>query len=134
MIIKIVYVAFFGLANLMLYIKLNKSKEIGAGLWWASLLVFLLFILIHLNFFAFRALLKWDDFFPLVTLFVAPVVVYYWYTYFVIKRINALKGPSESFLRSVLKVFSFLFLKAIYLIIFIVQCVFIFEPLSTLNS
>jgi hypothetical protein len=133
MFIKILYIIFFALANFIIYSKLNRTGKITKIQFWLFCIVFLLFILLHIGLFNLVFLMRWKDIFPLLLLLITPLMVYFWYNYFVIKRIKRLKESNEGFLRLSIKVFSFFFLKFIYIMVFVVQCIFIFNPISSIQ-
>jgi len=77
--------------------------------------------------------MKWKDFLPLLILLIVPVLLHFWFNYLVIKKINRLNIKNEKFLNFAFKLFSFFFLKAFYMIVFICQCVFMLNPISLLQ-
>jgi hypothetical protein len=72
-------------------------------------------------------------FIPLVIISFVPILVYLWFNYVVMRRISRLTISNEGFLSSATKMFSFFFLKFIYVIVLTVQCVFIFHPINTVQ-
>ncbi len=130
MLIKIIYIFLFAAFNFVIYSKLNKTGKINANLFWFFTLIFILFVILHTGLFNWYFLLSWKQFAPLLFFLSAPVLVYLWFNYFALKRIERLNMPNENFRNTAIKVFSFFFLKLFYVMIFIVQCVLIFNPAS----
>jgi hypothetical protein len=124
---------FLAAFNFVIYSKLNKTGKISPNLFLFFTSIFILFVILHTELFNWDFLIPWKQFFPLLFFLSAPVLVYLWFNYFVLKRIERLNMSNEKFRSTVIKVFSFFFLKLIYVIIFIVQCIFIFNPISSVK-
>jgi hypothetical protein len=127
---KLIYVLFFGLANFIIYTKLNKTGKINAKLFWSFIAIFLLFVFLYIDLFYAGFLMKWKDFFPFLLLLIVPVVVYYWFTYLAIKRITRLKDQNERFFNFGIKIFSFFFLEILLCNCFYSSMHICFQPLK----
>lgn len=124
---NIVYLLFFAAANFIIYSVLNKTGKISNKILWSSGCVFLLFVLLHIIPLNLNFLMAGEYFFPSIFFLAVPIVVYLWFNYFVINRVQRLKGIGEQSLRFAIGLFSFFFLKFIYIIVFAMQCMLIFK-------
>jgi hypothetical protein len=133
MVIKIIYVLIFAAANFVVYSLLNRTGTVNRkqGLIFAGL--FLLFILFQSGLFNWALPMAPGDFFPVTLLLVVPVIVYLWFHYMVVRRIQRLNGGGQGFLGTAAKAMAFFFLKFFYIIVLIAQADFIFNPISTLK-
>ena len=133
MILGAFYILFLGLTDLIIYSLLNKKGWFSPLFLRVFFVVFLGVIILQTGLINIPFLMKWKDFLPLLILLIVPVLVHFWFNYWVIKRINSLNIKNEKFLNFALKLFSFFFLKAFYLIAFVCQCIFILNPISSLQ-
>jgi hypothetical protein len=130
MIINLIYILFFAASNFAIYSILNKTIKINNQILIVFIGVFTLFILFHVMNLA--ILMPTKNFFLLTFLLVAPIVIYFWFNYFALKRLNRLKekGVNEKFVNFGIKVFSFFFLKFTFIMLFIFQVLFICIPIG----
>ena len=131
MLVKIIYVLLFAIFNFVIYSKLNKTGKITPNLLWLFISIFIIFLILHTGLFNWSFLMDRKDFFPIVILLFGPVIVYLWFNFLVLKRIKRLNMSNEEFRNTAIKIFSFFFLKFFYVMVFIVQCAFIFNPISS---
>jgi|ERR1051325_2501860 len=131
MLVKLIYILLFAAFNFVIYSKLNKTGKITPNLLWLFISIFIIFLILHTGLFNWSFLMDRKDFFPIVILLFGPVIVYLWFNFLVLKRIKRLNMSNEEFRNTAIKIFSFFFLKFFYVMVFIVQCAFIFNPISS---
>ena len=128
MVIKIVFIMFLLGANLIIYSMLNRTNWVNKKFSLTFVSLFFLFIIFDIGLMGHTAAIKWKFLLPSLLFLVVPVLTFYWLEYFIIVRIKKLAIQNEKFLNFGIKVFSFFFLKFIYLIVFTAQCTFLFLP------
>jgi len=133
MLIKIIYVLLFAAFNFVIYSKLNKTGKISSNLFWLSVSIFIIVVILHTGLFNWSFLMTGRDFFPLVIFLFVPVIVHVWFNFLVLKRIERLNMSNEKFRNTAIKIFSFFFLKFFCVMVFISQCVFVFTPISSIH-
>lgn len=133
MLVKLIYVLFFAAFNFVSYSKLNKTGKISPNLFWISILIFIVLVILHTGLFNWSFLMARQDFLLIAALLFVPVIVYIWFNFLVLKRIRRLNMSNERFRNTAIKIFSFFFLKFFYVMVFIAQCGFIFTPVSSLH-
>lgn len=131
--IKIIYFLFFAATDLLVYLVLNKRGSIKPRSLWIFGSIFLVVLLLHTRIVSWSFLLPAQQFFAATICAGAPVIVYLWFNYIVLKRIKITKekaGASRAaFFDRATRLFSFVFLKLFYLMAFFMQCVIIIEQL-----
>lgn len=130
---KIVYILFYAAVNLIIYFKLNEPDRISKKQLMIFVFIALIFVLLHIGIIQSPLLIPAKDFFMPLSLSIIPVLVYFWFNYMVLKRIERLNISNVRFRNTAVKVFSFFFLKLFYVIVFIMQCVFTFNPVSSIH-
>lgn len=125
MFLKIIYLLFALAADFVAYSSLNKTGWINIKqlrLFLAGTAIFILLHLFNLSFFMPMRFL-----FMLIFVSLFPIISYYWFSYFAIKKIQRIITPyNESFVTTATKVFSFFFLKFVYIMALILQIQVIF--------
>ncbi|RCH55958.1 hypothetical protein DJ568_04185 [Mucilaginibacter hurinus] len=128
----IFYTIFFLAIDVFIYLMLNtvrrNNKTWILGLVSAVILAFL----VHVKQWN-PNLLPLNEFLAVMFLSGLPILIYFWYKYFVLKKIGRLNISDKNFLALAQKIFSFFFLKLIYLMVFTIQCILIFESLHSLK-
>jgi hypothetical protein len=129
MLLKIIYLLFAVVVDLLIYSKLHKKNWLNNTQFNLTCTVLILFVLLHLFNLSFLSPFSYLS--PLIFFSLFPVVSYFWFNYFAIKRITSIKTPqNESFMVTGLKVFSFFFLKMVYIMALIMQIAFVFSLLE----
>ncbi len=124
MLIKIIYVLFIALADFLLYSMLNKTGKVSSTLLWVFWTLFLLVVLLHTGLFKLDFLMPFDRFVMVVQFLVELIIFHFVGKYYINKTQRSTRLSPEVSSFSV-KMASFIFLKAIYILVFIVQCIFI---------
>ena len=127
MIINILYAFFFALGNFVVYAHLNKTGVISNKFFWILSTIFLIVMLCHIGWLNFSFLLPWKFFFPAALLLAFPILVYFWFEFFVVRRIKRLSKLNEKTLNTVTNVLAFVFLRFVYVMVLILQCIIIFN-------
>ena len=127
MILNIAYLLFFVAADLVVYSRLNKTAWVNEKQFRLFCIGAALFALLHV--FNLSFLMPGKLFSMLVFVFLFPIISYFWFSYFAIKKIRRIITPqNEGFVTTAIKVFSFFFLKLVYVMTLIMQISFIFDP------
>jgi hypothetical protein len=121
---KIVYMCFFALADLILYSKLNKTKQINSNTFCLAVIIFLAVAALHTKLFDLAFLTSGKNFYILTMTLVQLVVFHFVGVYVIYRKKRSKFFPSEVVSLSI-KIQSFLFSKLIYIVILIFQCIFI---------
>jgi len=124
MLIKIIYIIFIAVADFLLYSMLNKTGKVSSPLLWSFWIIFLLVVLLHTGLFKWDSLMPFDRFVMVIQFLVELVIFHFVGKYYINKtqRSTRLTPEVSGF---AVKMASFIFLKAIYILVFIVQCIFI---------
>jgi len=130
---KIIYILFYAAVNVIIYLKLNKPQKISTKQLVIFVFISLVFVILHTSLFILPYLMSSKDFLMPLSLSIIPVLVYFWFNFLVLKRIERLNISNEAFRNIAIKIFSFFFLKLFYVMVFIMQCVFTFNPVSSIH-
>ena len=120
---KILYILFFAFINVFAYNLLHKVLLLNRTTIITIVIFLSIVILLYLSMFKIDNLISKYDFFGLLLMSVFPLCSFIWFRYFSLNKINNLKkkGINESFVNWAIKLFSFLFLKFMFVIVFVLQ-------------
>ena len=130
---KLVYVLFYAAVDLVIYLKLNKPGKISRKQLLIFVFIALIFTLLNTGIIKSPWLMPNKEFFMPLSFSIVPVLVYFWFNFVVLKRIYRLNIPNEAFRNTTVKVFSFFFLNFFYIMVFVMQCVFTFNTVSSIR-
>lgn len=98
MLIKVIYIIIFFIADLVIWLLMNKPTLFSRKVQYLLAVVFALFILLHTGIVQSLFLLPWKDFFNLIVITCAPVLLFAWYTGLLARHKS--RGESETALSS----------------------------------
>jgi hypothetical protein len=124
MTIQMLYIIFIATADLFLYSILNKTENVGSTSLFSFWLLFLLVVIFHTSLFKFNFLLPFQDFIMIIQFLVGLTAFHFVGKYYIAKIQRSTRLSQEVISYSV-KIASFLFLKAVFILVFVVQCMFI---------
>jgi len=124
MLIKIIYILFVAVADFLLYSMLNKTGKVSSTLLWSFWAVFLLVIVLHTGLFKLDFLLPFDRFIMVIQ-FLVELIIFHFVGKYYINRTQKSTRLTPEVAGFAVKMASFIFLKGIYILVFIVQCMFI---------
>ena len=124
MIIKIIYILFIGIADFILCSTLNKVGRINTYLIIAFVVSFLIFGVLHTNLFHIESLMPMKGF-VMLSQFLIELAIFHFVGKYYIARTKRSKRLSEEVKTFSVRVVSFIFFRLIYVIVFLVQCMFI---------
>jgi len=124
MFIKLIYILFIATADFLLYSVLNKTGKVSPKLLWSFVVIFLLVLLLHTGLFNLAFLMSFGHFL-LVIQFLVELIIFHMVGKYYIKRTQTSTRLSPEVANFSIKMASFIFLKGIYILLFIVQCIFI---------
>lgn len=131
--IKLIYLLFFGAAYFVLYSSLNGSFKINRKwLWWFGG-IFVSFVALHIELFAVDFLMPRNIFFPMVLLLLVVILFHFIGRYFVgkTKKSNRL---TEDVKAISIKMGFFVFLKAPFILGFILYSLIILSTANWFNN
>lgn len=125
MILKLVYILFFAASNFVIYALIHKKGLIKRNLLITSIAIYTIVFVLHAILGNNGILLPAHSFFISTFFLATPVIVYLWFNFLALKRMNRLKekGVNENFVNTAIKVFSVFFLNAPFVMAFVMQCV-----------
>jgi hypothetical protein len=123
MLIKLLYILFIATADFFLYSMLNKTGKVGLTLLRSFWIVFLLVVILHTGIFKLEFLLPFEHFILIIQFLVELIIFHFIGNYFIAKTQRNTRLSPQVASYSV-KMASFLFLKAAYILTFAVQCIF----------
>jgi hypothetical protein len=121
---KILYMLFYGSADFLLYCALHKTFKISNKLPWLFISFFVFVALIH-AFFNSSYLLKFKQFVGL-SLFLVALTLFHIVGVWVIERVKKSTFLTQEAIWLNIKLINIVFLNALYVFVFIVQCMAIF--------
>jgi hypothetical protein len=124
MFIKIIYILFIAVADFFLFSMLNKTSKVKSSLLWSFWTLFSFVFLLHIGLFKLDFLMPFDHFFMVIQFLIELVIFHYVGKYYInkTKRSTRLTPEVSGFAANMA---SFIFLKAIYIFVFLVQSIFI---------
>ena len=129
MLIKIIYILVVAIADFLLYSVLNKTGKVNSKLLWSFCGIFLLVLVLHIGLFNFGFLMSFRQFL-LVSQFLVELIIFHFVGKYYINRTQKSTRLSGEVANFSIKMASFIYQKAIYVLIFIVQCVYIFSDIQ----
>jgi hypothetical protein len=129
MLIKIMYILFIAAADFCLYSILNKTGKVNSKLLWSFGVIFLVVVLLHAGLFNLSFLLPFG-YFLLIIQFLAELMIFHIAGKYYINRTQRSTRLMPTVASFSIKMASFIFLKATYVLVFIVQCMFILVQLQ----
>lgn len=129
MLIKIIYIVFIATSDFLLYSLLNKTGKVNMTWQWSFWTAFLVVVLLHTGLFKMGFLMPLGHFL-LVIQFLIELMIFHFVGKYYIYRTQKSTRLSTEVANFSIKMASFIFLKAIYILIFIVQCVFILADIQ----
>jgi hypothetical protein len=124
MLIKIIYILFIAASDFLLYSMLNKTGKVSTTVQWSFWTTFLIVVLLHTGLFKLDFLMPLGHFLMVIQFLIELIIFHFVGKYYIYRTQNSTRLSVEVASFSI-KIASFIFLKAIYILIFIVQCVFI---------
>jgi hypothetical protein len=124
MLIKLIYILFIATTDFFLYFVLNRPNKINAYLIWSFLIIFILVCLLHTNLVRPNFLLSLDSLLSVLQ-FLIGLIVFHFVGKYYINKIKRSTRLAPKVARGASKMASFIFQKAIYVMVFITQCMFI---------
>lgn len=121
---KIIYILFIAAADFLLYLSLNKTEKVSSKLLWSSWIIFLFIVVLHTGLIKLDFLLPPDRFIMMIQ-FLVELIVFHFVGRYYIRKTQKSTTLSPNIADFAAKMASFIFLKAIYIVVFIVQCMFI---------
>lgn len=114
----------FGTLDFLIYILLNRYIEKGKLIIYGSIVF--IFCLVHLNAFHIRFLLSQEKFFDVLSSSLILVILHI-AGKIIISKISKPEGMDKRLFDIAIKAFSFLTFRFIYIIVFITQCLLLYQ-------
>lgn len=124
MFIKLIYIFFTASTDFLLYNTLNKKNKVNSKIVWLYVITFLFVLVLHTGLFNLTFLMPIRHFL-IVFQFLIELIVFHIVGKYYINRTQVSSRLSPKIANLSIKMASFIFLKGIYMILFIVQCIFI---------
>jgi hypothetical protein len=130
MLLKLLYILFFAASNFVVYSMLHKTGKVNRTSLLVSIVIFLVALFLHTGVLNGNHLMQFSNFLTLSIMLTFPLIAYFWFKLFALKRINRLKekGVNEIFVDRASHIFSFFFLRITFFMAFIFQCSIIISP------
>lgn len=122
--IKILYIIFFGITNLLLHLGLNQLRPIRTKYLISFGILLSISIFVHILASEGYLFMPLHDFLILMQFYIHLTIFHFVGRYFV-NRTSTNKSLNETTINYSVKLGSFVFFKLVYVLIFIVQCIFI---------
>ena len=122
--IKLIYIIFIGIADFTLYSILNEKYKINQKWLWFICSIFIIVTVLHAGLFGLNFLMPRGNFL-LIAQFLIELFIFHLVGKYYIIKIKKSSRLSKEVANFSIKMASFIFLKAVYIIVFIVQCIFI---------